>query len=238
MTTSYRVIRDTSTRRDHGTSTNDRVFLAGASCVLRGVSTCCIRCTSASGRVRRASACCVIRGARSSWVRCASANGPVYRASTGRVIRGTSSGRKRCTSACCVVRGVNTCRAHGVPGIGGVDFGSSPILATDHTIYELCLPSECDARILRVEKIHSCVTGFELSAARALSSALSIGVSMAVIVSKSAVGLELVSLSSGTSSSLLVSLQLHVFEDFKLIEGLMLRIESRNYMFEVLMLIA
>ena len=25
------------------------------------------------------------------------------------------------------------------PGIGGVGFGSSPILATDHTIYELCL---------------------------------------------------------------------------------------------------
>ena len=28
------------------------------------------------------------------------------------------------------------------PGIGGVGFGSSPNLATDHTIYELCLPSE------------------------------------------------------------------------------------------------
>ena len=27
------------------------------------------------------------------------------------------------------------------PGIGGVGFGSSPNLATDHTIYELCLPS-------------------------------------------------------------------------------------------------
>ena len=91
----------------------------------------------------------------------------------------------------------------GVPGIGGVDFGSSPNLATDHTIYELCLPSEYDARILRVEKIHSCGTGFELS------SALSIGVSMAAIGSKSAVGLQLVTLSSGTSSSLLVSLQLH-----------------------------
>ena len=96
-----------------------------------------------------------------------------------------------------------------VPGIGGVDNGSSPNLATDHTIYELCLPSECDARMLRVEKIHSCGTGFELSAARALSSALSIGVSMAVIGSMSAVGRQLVSLSSGTSSSLLVSLPLH-----------------------------
>ena len=30
------------------------------------------------------------------------------------------------------------------PGIGGVGFGSSPNLATDHTIYELCLPSERD----------------------------------------------------------------------------------------------
>ena len=80
-----------------------------------------------------------------------------------------------------------------VPGIGGVDFGSSPNLATDHTIYELCLPSECDARILSVEKIHSCGTGFELSAVRALSSALSIGVSMAVFGSKSAIGLQLVS---------------------------------------------
>ena len=29
------------------------------------------------------------------------------------------------------------------PGIGGVDFGSSHNLATDHTICELCLPSEC-----------------------------------------------------------------------------------------------
>ena len=28
------------------------------------------------------------------------------------------------------------------PRIGGVGFGSSPNLATDHTIYELCLPSE------------------------------------------------------------------------------------------------
>ena len=28
------------------------------------------------------------------------------------------------------------------PGIGGVGFGSSPNLATDHTIYELCLPFE------------------------------------------------------------------------------------------------
>ena len=28
------------------------------------------------------------------------------------------------------------------PGIGGVGFGPSPNLATDHTIYELCLPSE------------------------------------------------------------------------------------------------
>ena len=74
------------------------------------------------------------------------------------------------------------------PGSGGVDFGSSPNLATDHTIYVLCLPSECETRIVRVEKIHSCGTGFELSAARALSSALSIGVSMAVIGSTSAVG--------------------------------------------------
>ena len=28
------------------------------------------------------------------------------------------------------------------PGLGGVGFGSSPYLATDHTIYVLCLPSE------------------------------------------------------------------------------------------------
>ena len=28
------------------------------------------------------------------------------------------------------------------PGIGGVGFGSSPNLATDHTIYELCLSSK------------------------------------------------------------------------------------------------
>ena len=74
------------------------------------------------------------------------------------------------------------------PGVGGVDFGSSPNLATDHTICELCRPSECDGRILRLEKIHSCGTGFELSAAWALSSAPSLGVSMAVIGSKSAVG--------------------------------------------------
>ena len=31
------------------------------------------------------------------------------------------------------------------PDIGGVGFGSSPNLAMDHIIYELCLPSECDA---------------------------------------------------------------------------------------------
>ena len=43
-------------------------------------------------------------------------------------------------------------------------------------------------RIQRLEKIRSCGTGFELSAARALSSTLCIGVSMAVIGSKSAVG--------------------------------------------------
>ena len=55
-------------------------------------------------------------------------------------------------------------------GIGGVDFGSSP----------------SETRILRLEKVHSCGTGFELSAARALCSALSIGVSM--IGSQSAVG--------------------------------------------------
>ena len=31
-----------------------------------------------------------------------------------------------------------------LPGICGVGFGSSPYLATEsHTIYELCLPSEC-----------------------------------------------------------------------------------------------
>ena len=30
------------------------------------------------------------------------------------------------------------------PGIGGVGFGPSPNLATDHTIYELCPPSERD----------------------------------------------------------------------------------------------
>ena len=30
------------------------------------------------------------------------------------------------------------------PGIGGVNFCSSPNLATDHTICELCLPSECE----------------------------------------------------------------------------------------------
>ena len=96
-------IRDTSTRRDHGTSTSDRVIRAGASCVLRGVSTCWVRCASASGRVHRVSAgrdcdastldqahhastCCVIRGARCSWVSCASASGRVYRASTSQVI--------------------------------------------------------------------------------------------------------------------------------------------------------
>ena len=35
----------------------------------------------------------------------------------------------------------------GVPplGIDGVNFGSSPNLAMDHIIYELCLPSECGA---------------------------------------------------------------------------------------------
>ena len=65
LTKSYRVIRDTSTRRDHGTSTSDQVLRAGASAsgrvhrasacrVLRGVSTCCVRCASASGRVHRA----------------------------------------------------------------------------------------------------------------------------------------------------------------------------------------
>ena len=31
------------------------------------------------------------------------------------------------------------------PGIGGVGFGSSPNLAMDHTIYELCLFCESDA---------------------------------------------------------------------------------------------
>ena len=31
------------------------------------------------------------------------------------------------------------------PDTGGVTFGSSPNLAMDHIIYELCLPSECDA---------------------------------------------------------------------------------------------
>ena len=38
-----------------------------------------------------------------------------------------------------LLRGVPT------PGIGGIDFGSSPNLAVDHIIYELCLSSECDA---------------------------------------------------------------------------------------------
>ena len=50
------VIRDTSTRRDHGTSTSDRVFRASARSFLRGASTCCVCCASASGRVYRASA--------------------------------------------------------------------------------------------------------------------------------------------------------------------------------------
>ena len=45
-----------------------------------------------------------------------------------------------------------------------------------------------ETRIQGLEKIHSCGTGFELSASRASSSALSIGVSIAVIGSKSAVG--------------------------------------------------
>ena len=49
-----------------------------------------------------------------------------------------------------VGRGSAEVLPRGVPGIGGVDFGSSPNLATDHTIYELCLPSECVTRILRV----------------------------------------------------------------------------------------
>ena len=55
MTKSYRVIHDTSSRRDHGTSTSDRVHRAGACRVLRGASTCCVRCASASGRLHHAS---------------------------------------------------------------------------------------------------------------------------------------------------------------------------------------
>ena len=128
------------------------------------------------------------------------------------------------------------------PGTGDADLGSSPNLATDNTIYELCLPSECETRILRVEKIHSCGTGFELSAARALSSVLSVGVSMAVIVSKYEVGgMKIVlGLKQGTSAGEF-EFRNHVvfgdepaiacFEDFKLIEGLVLRVEPRNCLF-------
>ena len=50
-------------RRDHGTSTSDRVLRARASSFLRGVSPSCVRRTSASGEVR-----------------CASASGRVHRA--------------------------------------------------------------------------------------------------------------------------------------------------------------
>ena len=38
------------------TSASDQVFRAGASCVLRGVSTCCVLCASANGGVHYASA--------------------------------------------------------------------------------------------------------------------------------------------------------------------------------------
>ena len=138
------------------------------------------------------------------------------------------------------------------PGIGGVDFSSSPNLAKDHTIYELCLPSECETRILRVEKIHSCGTGFELSAARALSSALCIGVSMAVIgcvqvrsgiksyhIQSKGMKIDL-GLKQGTSAgefevrNFVVfggELAISCFEVFKVIEGLVFRIEPRNCMF-------
>ena len=105
MTKSHRVIRDTSTRRDHGTSTNDRVFRAGASCVLRGVSTCWVLCTSAS---HRASACCVMRGASSRRVRCASASGRVHRASAGRDCDGSTFDQIHRANTCCVIRGARS----------------------------------------------------------------------------------------------------------------------------------
>ena len=81
-----------------------------------------------------------------------------------------------------------------------------------------------------------------MSAARALSSALSVGVSMAVIGSKFAVGgmkIDL-ELKQGTSAgefefrNLVVfvgEFAIACFEDFKLIEGFVLRIELRNCMF-------
>ena len=46
--------------------------------------------------------------------------------------------RVECESAGVLPRGVSP------PGVGGIGFGSSPNLTTDHTIQELRLPSERD----------------------------------------------------------------------------------------------
>ena len=117
MTKSYRVIRDTST------STNDRVFRAGTSCVLRGVSTSASTRrddgTSTSVRIFCANASSFFCGASSSHLRRASANGGVYRAGADRILRSTGSSRVRgtcasvgihCASTCCVIRGTSTSR--------------------------------------------------------------------------------------------------------------------------------
>ena len=67
---------------------SDQVFRARASCVLRGVSSNCVRCASANdgvhhastrGRVHRASASCVLRGVSTCFERCASASGREHR---------------------------------------------------------------------------------------------------------------------------------------------------------------
>ena len=120
------------------------------------------------------------------------------------------------------------------PGIGGVDLGSSPNLATDHTIYELCLPSECETRILRVWENPFAWYGLRVVRRPGGGLLHYPCVSMEVIGSKSAVGgmkIVLV-LKQGTSAGEF-EFRNHVvfggepvcmFEDFKLIEGFVLRI--------------
>ena len=136
------------------------------------------------------------------------------------------------------------------PGTCGVDFGSSPNLATDHTIYELCLPSDCETRILsgenpfvwyrlRVVRRPGVLFG---TIYRRLDGSDWVQVRSAIKLSHvQSEGMKIdLGLKQGTSAGEFRFRNLVVFggepatacfEFFKLIEGLVLRIEPRNCMF-------
>ena len=119
----YRVMRDISTRRDHGTSTSDRVHRASVFRVLCGASTGCVRCASASGRMHRASACRVIRDTSTRWDHGTS--------TTVQVIR---------TTASCVLRGVSTCCVRCARASGRVHRAASTAPVVESTVMFFTLP--------------------------------------------------------------------------------------------------